>query len=93
MTVSSVIFVEVCAIFSVLLTGQTFRIIIGRTYKRRGRNKVTGYIELDGAPEGRFDFYFLESVIRTVHILPPTNSNRRYIVQDLYDGDMYLRLA
>lgn len=78
--------------FSIRLAGATFRIIVGRTYKRKGRNKVTGYIELDGAPERCFDFYFLESVIRTVHILPPTNSNRRYVVQDLYDGDMYLRL-
>jgi hypothetical protein len=78
--------------FSTRLSGQTFRIIIGRTYKKRGRNKVTGYIELDGAPEGSFDFYFLESVIRAVHILPPTNGNRRYVVQDLLDGDMYLRL-
>jgi hypothetical protein len=87
------IFVEVCAMFSILLAGQVFRIIVGQTYKKRGRNKVTGYIELDGALEGCFDFYFLESVIRTVHILPPTNSNRRYVVQDLYDGDMYLRLT
>jgi hypothetical protein len=87
------IFVEVCAMFSIHLAGQTFRIIIGWTYKKRGRNKVTGYIELDGAPEGHFDFYFLESVIRTIHILPPTNSSRRYVVQDLYDGDMYLRLT
>ena len=61
-------------------------------YKKKGRNKDTGYIELDGPPEGRFDFYFLESVIRSVHILPPTTNNCRYVVQDLYDGDMYLRL-
>ena len=79
--------------FSILLADRTLRIIIGRTYKKKGRNKVTGYIELDKAPEGRYDFYFLESVIRTVHILPPTDSNCRYIVQDLYDGDMYLRLV
>ena len=79
--------------FSIHLADHTFRIIIGRTYKKKGRNKVTGYIELEGASEGNFNFYFLESVIRAVHILPPTSSNQhRYIVQDLYDGDMYLRL-
>ena len=78
--------------FSILLAGQTFRILIGRTYKKRGRNKVTGYIELDGAPDGCFDFYFLESVIQAVHILPPMSSNHRYSVQDLYNGDLYLRL-
>jgi hypothetical protein len=90
---SSIIFVEVCAMFSTRVADQTFRIIIGRTYKKKGRNKVTGYIELDRAPEATFDFYFLESVIRTVHVLPPTKSNHRYVVQDLYDGDMYLRLT
>lgn len=78
--------------FSIHLSGQAFRIIIGRTYKKRGQNKVTGYIELDGAPEGCFDFYFLESIIRTVHILPPMNGGCRYTVQDLCDGDLFLRL-
>lgn len=86
------IFVKVRTMFSIYLAHQTSRIIIGWTYKKKGRNKITGYIELDGAPEGVFDFYFLDSVIRTIHILPPTSSNRRYVVQDLYDGDVYLRL-
>jgi hypothetical protein len=66
--------------------------LVARTYKEKGRNTVTGYIELDGPSDGRFDFYFLDSVIRSVHILPPTDSNSRYVVRDLYDGDMYLRL-
>jgi len=79
--------------FSTQLAGQTFRIIIAQTYKKQSsRNLITGYIELDGPPDGSFDFYFLDSVIRAVHILLPTSSNNRYIVQDLYDGDMYLRL-
>lgn len=78
--------------FSIRLAERTFQIIVARTYKKRGRNKITGYIELDGPPDGCFDFYFLESVIRSVHILPPTSTNSRHVVQDLYDGDMYLRL-
>ena len=78
--------------FSLCLPQQTFRILVARTYKKRSRNKVTGYIELDGPPDKSFEFYFLESVVRSVHILPPTSSNSRYVVQDLYDGDMYLRL-
>lgn len=78
--------------FSTCLADRAFRIIIARTYKKRGRNKITGHIELDGPPDGSFDFYFLDSVIRSIHILPPTNSNTRYVVQDLHDGDMYLRL-
>jgi hypothetical protein len=78
--------------FSLRLAKKTFRIVVARTYKKKGRNKITGYIELDSPPDKNFDFYFLESVVRSVHILPPTSSNSRYVVQDLYDGDMYLRL-
>lgn len=78
--------------FTTCLADQTFRIIVARTYKKRGRNKTTGYIELDSAPDRSFDFYFLDSVIHSIHILPPTSSNSRYVVQDLYDGDMYLCL-
>jgi len=78
--------------FSIRIAERTFRLAIAQTYKKRGRNKITGYIELDGPSEGRFDFYFLESIIRSTHILPPTSTNSRYVVQDLYDGDMYLRL-
>ena len=78
--------------FTIRLAGRTFRIIVARTFKKRGRNKMTGYIELDRLPDGSFDLYFLDSVIRSVHILPPTDGNDRYVVQDLYDGDMYLRL-
>ena len=89
---SSIKFVQVCAMFSICVAEQTFQILVARTYKKRGRNGTTGYIELDGPPNGSFDFYFLDSVIRSVHILPPTDSNSRYVVQDLYDGDMYLRL-
>ena len=79
--------------FSIRLAGRTFRILVARTYKKKRRNKVTGYIELDAPPDGTFDFYFVESMIRSVHILPPTSSNSSYIVQDLHDGDMYLRLV
>ena len=78
--------------FSVCLGEQTFRILVARTYRRKGRNSTTKYIELVGPPNGCFDFYFLDSVICSVHILPPADGKGRYIVQDLYDGDMYLRL-
>ena len=91
-TMSSIIFAQVCAMFSVSLADQIFRILVARTYKKKGRNKVTGYIELDGPSDGHIEFYFLESVIRAVHVLPPTSTNSRYVVQDLCDGDMYLRL-
>lgn len=78
--------------FSICLAEQCFRILVARTYRKKGRHKITGYIELDGPRDEHFEFYFLESVIRSVHVLPPTSSSSRYVVQDLCDGDMYLRL-
>ena len=78
--------------FTIRLAGRTFRIIVARTFKKQGRNKTTGYIELDRPPDGSFDLCFLDSVIRSIHILPPTDANNRYVIQDLYDSDMYLRL-
>jgi hypothetical protein len=78
--------------FSIRLGERNFRILVARTYRKKGRNDTTGYIELVGPPDGHFNFYFLDSVIRSVHILPPADGKGRYIVQDLYDGDMYLRL-
>ena len=89
---ASFTFAQVCAMFTLHLVGRTYRVLVVWTYKKRGRNKLTGYIELNGVPDGRIDLYFLETITCTVHILPPTDSNNQYVVQDLYDGDMYLHL-
>jgi hypothetical protein len=78
--------------FSLHIAGRTFQILVAWTYKKRSKNKITGYIELDSPPNKSFNFYFLESVVCSAHVLPPTSSNSRYVVQDLYDGDMYLHL-
>ena len=64
---------------------------IVKPFAQKPRNKITGYIELE-AKDGYFKFCFIESIIRTVHILPPTPHNYRFVVQDLTDGDIYLRL-
>ena len=87
---SSFFFAEVHGLFSVCVDGTTFGVAIVKPFARRPRNKTTGYIELD---EGQNpEFCFVESIIRTVHIIPPTPHNHRFVVQDLTDGDIYLRL-
>jgi len=68
------------------------RLAVVRIYKQKQRNKVTGHIELVAPSDGCFELCFVESVVRIAHILPPTSYTTRSIVQDLYDGDMYLRL-
>jgi hypothetical protein len=78
--------------FTISLAEQVFWIIVAQMYKKWGRNNITGYIELEGPPDGSFDLYFLASIVRSVHILLLKNGNTRYVIQDLYDGDMYLHL-
>jgi hypothetical protein len=89
---ASFFFAEVHSLFSVSIDGITFRVAIVKPFTRKPRNKITGYIELEEPKEGTFEFCFIESIIRTVHILPPTPHNHWYVVQDLTDGDIYLRL-
>lgn len=90
---SSLFFAKVCALFSVAIDSKAFGVAIIKPFTRKPRNKLTGYIELEGPKEGYFEFCLLESIIRTVHILPPTPHNHRFVVQDLTDGDIYLRLV
>ena len=86
------VFCQVFAIFMVSIACKWHRLAIVRIYKRKRQNKITGYIELVAPEDGRFDLCFVESVVRIAHILPPTHHTTHSIVQDLYDGDMYLRL-
>ena len=90
---SSFFFAEVHSLFSVCVDDTTFGVAIVKPFTRKPRNKTTGYIELEAAKEGNFEFCFIESTIRTVHILPPTPHNPLFVVQDLTDGDVYLHLS
>lgn len=89
---SSLFFAKVYGFFSVCIGNTAFQVAIVKPFTRKPRNKITGYVELEEAKEGYFEFCFIESIIRTVHILPPTPHNHRSVVQDLTDGDIYLRL-
>ena len=79
--------------FSIPLGSQQLQIAIIKEFKTiKPRNRITGYIELSALDSDPFQFIWLDSVIRIAHIVPPTADNPRYNVQDLIDGDMYLRL-
>lgn len=89
---SGLVFCQVCALFMILVAGEWHRVAVVRIYEQKRRNKTTGHIEILTPKDGSFDLCFVESTIRIAHILPPTRHTTRSIVQDLYDGDMYLRL-
>ena len=86
------IFAQACAIFMIFVAREWRRLAVVRIYERKRRNRTTGHIELVAPKDGRFDLCFVDSFIRIAHILQPTPHNPCLVVQDLYDGDMYLRL-
>ena len=87
---SSVFFARVLGLFSVSYHAQCYRLGILRPFIKKHRNKLTGFIELEEG-QGQYEFCFIDSLIRAVHIIPPTLTNKRSTVQDLVDGDAYLR--
>jgi len=89
---SSVFFAQVLSLFSVSHSNHIYGLSILSPFTQKHRNKLTGFIELEEAAEGEYEFCFIDSLILTVNILPPTPTNKQSIVQDLVDGDTYLRL-
>jgi len=92
-TARSFLFGQVYAFFALPLGPQHLHLAIIKEFKMfKLRNKTTGYIELSVPDSDPFQFIWMESIIRAAHIIPPTADNPRHTVQDLIDGDMYLRL-
>jgi len=86
-------FGQVYALFVIPFEDKFLGIAIVKEFKTlKHRNKITGHIELVVPEVDPFQFIWLDSIIRVAHIIPPTADNPRYSVQDLIDGDMYLRL-
>ncbi|KAF7796307.1 hypothetical protein EIP86_007484 [Pleurotus ostreatoroseus] len=83
-------FTELVGVFTIKIADTTHQIGITRLYRQLARHRFTQHIELEKLQE--YDFVFMDSVIRAAHIIPPTVYYARSVVQDLVDGDMYLRL-
>jgi len=60
---SSLFFAEVRGLFSVCVDNTIFEVAIVKPFTRKPRNKITGYIELEEAKEGHFEFCFVKSII------------------------------
>ena len=87
---SRVFFARVLGLFSVSHHNQIHSLAILRPFVRKYRNKLTGFLQLEEMQE-QYEFCFINSFIRAVHILPPSHVNKWSILQDLVDGDAYLR--
>jgi len=83
-------FAKVYGLFSVRLSSATYRIALIHRYRFMGRHTSSEYIELED--DGDFDFVFVDTIIRSVHILLPSTYNHRFTIQDLQSPDIHLRL-
>jgi len=83
-------FAKVYGCFSVRLSSMTYRVALIHRYQFIGRHRSSEYIELQD--DGDFNFVFVDSIIRLVHILLPSTYNPNFTVQDLQSPDIHLRL-
>lgn len=88
-TSTAVVWVEILSVFSIRLVDRTVEIALVHEFEAMGRHRMSDYLEIKKA--SRFNFIFTDSIVRASHIIPPTWGSRS-TVQDLQDGDMYLRL-
>jgi hypothetical protein len=83
-------FVQLYGFFTVSLHPAVHQVALIRQYQYVGRHASSNYIQLERDDD--FDFIFADTIIRAVHILPPSTYNPFFTVQDLTSPDMYLRL-
>jgi hypothetical protein len=83
-------FAKVYGFFSVRLSSMTHRIALIHRYCFMGRHPSSEYIELQDGHD--FDFVHVDTIIRSLHILPPSTYNPHYTIQDLQSPDIHLRL-
>jgi hypothetical protein len=83
-------FAKILACFTILLSSVTYRIALAHRYRLVGRHESSDYIQL--VDDGDIDFIFVDSIIRSIHILPPSTYNPHFTVQDLRSPDIHLRL-
>jgi hypothetical protein len=78
-------------LFTLRLGKESQRIAIIRELAAPARNPSTGFIQA-GEPQ-TYSFVFAGTFVRSVLVHPPGDSYRtKYVVNDLLDSDMYLRL-
>jgi hypothetical protein len=84
-------FAQLVELFAIQFDGAQYQIAyIQRFYTRLRCSKLTGYIELEDRNE--YAFIFVDSIVRSCIVLSPGVHERRLVVGDLNDSDMYLRL-
>ena len=86
---NSLEFANVLAFFS-LRTTLDHKVALIRRYQSIGCHASSDYIQLQD--QNQMEFIFADSIVRAVHILPPSKYNQFITVQDLSSPDIYLCL-
>lgn len=82
-------FAKVYILFLLSIASNTYRIAFVRHYDSIGRHPSSNYIRLQ---ESNVGFVLVDTILRGVHILPPSTLNSFYTAQDLSGPDIHLRL-
>lgn len=83
-------FVKIYGCFVVRSPTSSWQVALVHRYSYLGRHRHSGYIQL--ADKGAVEFIFTDTIIRMVHIVPPSTYNPLYTVQDIQTPDVFLRL-
>ena len=83
-------FASILALFTLRMSTTDLRVALIRRYHSVGRHSSSDYIQLQDV--NQIDFIFADSIVRAVHILPPSTYNPFLTVQDLSSPDIHLRL-
>jgi hypothetical protein len=83
-------FVKVMAYFTVEVSSTTYRVALVHRYRSVGRHASSEYIRLKD--DGNMDFIFVDTIIRSVQLIPPSTYNPYFTVQDMQSPDIHLRL-
>ena len=67
-----------------------YEMALAHVYSTARRDVASGFIGLHGEPS--IEFLDLTKIVRSIHILLPTSTRHYPVVNDLVDGDIYLRL-
>jgi hypothetical protein len=86
------LYAQVMGLFRIKIGNDTHDIGLISELKRPARHHTSGFIH--ASPPEDFRFVFVATFVRAILVHPPGSGNLRtkFVINDLLDSDMYLRL-
>ena len=94
------IFAQLVFIFVIKLDGKNYPIALIQAYEKprsvpatlRKKDKDLGFLRLQQCKENHMEFFWVQSIIRGVVVVPAYDDRNHSIVFDILDADMVLRV-